>query len=453
MDDATDSTSSSTLVAGWLLQGRLEAKRCLEPLVPLPGPWTPSSSSKTKLHKSFKDVAKKDFRTSSRWVSLSGHRKGDVVFTCEALACVYEDELQQEGDKMLLGTLASRMPRSQEAADLLRDWGLGPGSRGEEVSQAFERHSQHTWYFSQPPQSSGARRVSGLAVFPFSGLLRHSHEPSLVITYAASGCVAVASRDIDEGEELTLCLAAWRFNETLRQRELLAAGVDKDSYSADSFWPKALPSKDSAQGAAAVQFLAGIEQVAWGEGFSDTETQIALKKLRDWLHELDGSPSRKSNLFQESPYLCFRAHALALHLCTGVHCLEEAWDSTKRIIELLKHIPLHEVSELCVTLALLGAGLAYGNFSKPERVEEIFVAGSTLLAELFGAGKDLKSRRKCWALWLQTFLPEPLLGSALKVVPVAEPAAPSVSEDDEQRLQEEPSLDSHDPGVQMDELD
>ena len=45
-----------------------------------------------------------------------------------------------------------------------------------------------------------------------------------VITYAASGCVAVASRDIDEGEELTLCLAAWRFNETLRQRELLAAG-------------------------------------------------------------------------------------------------------------------------------------------------------------------------------------------------------------------------------------
>ena len=26
------------------------------------------------------------------------------------------------------------------------------------------------------------------------------------------------------------------------------AGVDKDSYSADSFWPKALPSKDSVVG-------------------------------------------------------------------------------------------------------------------------------------------------------------------------------------------------------------
>ncbi|CAE8628410.1 unnamed protein product, partial [Polarella glacialis] len=416
----------------WLLEQRLQAQRRVgspPQSLPLLGLKAEVAQSSIKAAKSCK--------------------KGEVVFVAEALACVYEDEVSaakkqkqsyacarkpetstgkpatntqeetapQHGS--LLGKLVEQLPRTAGARALVAAWGLGPGSESSEVSCAFQQYSQSTWCFQQAGSSS---RIPGLVIFSFSGLLQHSQEPALVLTYVANGCIAVAARDLQEDEALTACLAQWRFDEASHRRELVASGACQAC-----IWPKALPPPDSVQMAAAAHFLAAMERVAWAELEDETAQQASMARLREWLAEFDvgsrGSSRRQSSLLKDSPYLCLRAHCLALHLCTGSHRLDAAWDSALRVMELLpgSHLPLHEASELCVALALLGAALAFQQ-GQPDRAQQLFWAGSGLLAELFSLDSS-SDRDRCWDLWMKTFLPDPLLGAALGALTTARSAA------------------------------
>eukprot|EP00930_Biecheleria_cincta_P089097 TRINITY_DN78358_c0_g1_i1.p1 TRINITY_DN78358_c0_g1~~TRINITY_DN78358_c0_g1_i1.p1 ORF type:complete len:762 (-),score=108.49 TRINITY_DN78358_c0_g1_i1:36-2321(-) len=396
----------------WLLERRLQGKRHLGP----PPSHLPSWEDAAMAAR-----APSEKGGSAIAMCVRSYQKGEVVFASEALAAVYEDEAQG-----LVQGLAERFPRTQQAAALLASWGMGQSSSGAEVCKAFNMHSHSVWCFA------GGSRIEGLAIFSFSGLLSHSQEPALVLTFAANGCIAVAARDLEKGEKLTACLATWRFDEMRHKKELREAGVSSERIP----WPVALPPQEGSQTAAATKFLASAERVAWHE-HPDEQAQLQMaERLRQWLAEFDtraGQDSRlvtQPSILRSSPYLCLCGQRLALHLSMGLHRLDDAWDAASRVLELLDHLPLHETSELCVALAVLGGALSFQQ-DQPARARRLFAAGERLVAMLFGAS----IHGNCWQLWLRSFLPEPLLGAAI--------AAASAVLEQQARSENPPGLGSH----------
>mmetsp|Transcript_117687 Transcript_117687/g.375046 ORF Transcript_117687/g.375046 Transcript_117687/m.375046 type:complete len:906 (+) Transcript_117687:72-2789(+) len=364
-------------VGAKLLRQRLEGKRRLE----MPKRGAPSWSA----------IAARDF--GARFVASAGFRRGQVVFAERALACVYEDEVPSG---RLVEALFEQLPKTLTVSELLSMWGLGRGSTSEAVFAEMTRHCQSIW--CQGDELPGiSERLEGLAIFPSSGLVRHvASEPALARIFVGDCLVAVATRDIAKGEELTACLASWRFDETRHHADLRAvgAGLDED-------WPNALLERDSTQAQAALRVLAEAERAAWASD-GDAAHAKAAEKVRGLMAQLTMLPELRS-----SHYVVLRANMLVVHLCMGMHHLDDAWDAAVRVIDLLPHLPLGEASELTVQLALLGAALAYQQ-AQPERARELFAAAAALLGRLLCEDESV-----CWPLWLRTFLPPPLLPAAL----------------------------------------
>ena len=323
---------------------------------------------------------------------------GEPVFATKALACVYGDE---GGPGRSLAALAERLPRTPEMGAVLGHWGIGRASTGEELMRALSQAVQSTWCFEDGGQRSGpadssTSRVEGLAVFPCSGLLRHSQDPSLVLTVVGDCCLAVAARSLAADEELTVCRARWRFDEAAHHAELTAAGASAE----DDWKASALPPRDGTQMLVVRKFLAQVERTAWG---SDSAKQAeAAVQLKGWLAECGAAP-----LLRAYPYLELRSHMLAVHLSLGTHRLDDAWDAAVRVLDLARHVPPEDAAELCVTFALLGGALAH-QLQQPGRARELFAAGGSLLGQVLGADGA------AWELWLRTFLPRPLLRAALE---------------------------------------
>ena len=80
----------------------------------------------------------------------------------------------------LQAQLVQKMPRNDETKALFSCWGLGSDSSPSEVSKKFDRASQPVWYLAS---GEGGTRIEGLALFPFSGTLRHAPDPALALTY------------------------------------------------------------------------------------------------------------------------------------------------------------------------------------------------------------------------------------------------------------------------------
>eukprot|EP00747_Dinoflagellata_sp_TGD_P166539 gnl/TRDRNA2_/TRDRNA2_189469_c0_seq1.p1 gnl/TRDRNA2_/TRDRNA2_189469_c0~~gnl/TRDRNA2_/TRDRNA2_189469_c0_seq1.p1 ORF type:complete len:593 (-),score=108.66 gnl/TRDRNA2_/TRDRNA2_189469_c0_seq1:131-1909(-) len=321
----------------------------------------------------------------ARWLCTRSYHRGDPVFAEAALACAYEDELSdKQGRGSALAELAGRLFQTSQASEVVGGWGLGPGSTSEELTEALAQAAQATWCLPGGPSKP---RVAGFAIFAFSGMLQHSHEPALALTFVGDVCLAVAARDLSEGDEFTACLMPWRF---------LDAYEDENP----ACWPRALPPRDGAQMSVVLRDLGRFELAAW-EGDEVAQCEAALKS-KAWLDEFGG----KLPLLQKAPYLLLRAHALVLHLCTGTHNLDEALDAAAAVRDMSSHLPMSEVTELCVHIALLGAALAHVK-KQPERAKELFSHGDELLSNALGGETDV------WGPWLRTFVPPPLLDDAL----------------------------------------
>lgn len=355
--------------SGWsaqLLQQRLDGARCLE--APRSAPTLNRATRRGP---------------GGGLLASIPRRRGEVVFVETALACAYTDEASpgrglaaEAPSHGLAAALLERLPKMSTTTELLSAWGLSGASSVDEVLSAVARHGDDVWCGggggAAPP---GADRVDGRAVFPSSGTLRHAMEPSLVRILVCNVCVAVAARDIAEGDELSVCRANWRCDATAHQADLKANGAGSQEC-----WPQALPPKDHAQTQAALKFLAQAERAAWsGDEASQGDAAAQLKR---WAGELGGSVLLKS-----SPYLDLRAHMLLMHLCTGNHCLDDAWDAAVRVMDLaLENLPWSEATELCVQLGLLGGALAYQQ-RQPDRARELFAAGAaTCVARVFRSG-------------------------------------------------------------------
>lgn len=247
--------------------------------------------------------------------------------------------------------------------------------------------------------TGGQVRLPGLAIFPFSGLLRHSVAPALVLTMVGDACVAVTARDFALAEELTISLSVWRFDEQAHLEELERANVPEKVRT--DCWPPGLPPKENVQFVMMRHFLGRVEAAVWQEE-ENVQSQVeAAEKLRCWLGEFGGV-----RLMRSFPYLRMRAQALALHVYTGTQLLDQAWDASVAVMDVLAHVPASEASNLCVVFAVLGSALAYKQ-GQLKRAQQLFSAGNSLLTELLG-GDDCG-----WESWLRTFVPPPLQQAAL----------------------------------------
>eukprot|EP00928_Gymnodinium_smaydae_P032291 TRINITY_DN23428_c0_g1_i1.p1 TRINITY_DN23428_c0_g1~~TRINITY_DN23428_c0_g1_i1.p1 ORF type:complete len:776 (-),score=73.66 TRINITY_DN23428_c0_g1_i1:118-2445(-) len=320
----------------------------------------------------------------SRWIASRASRRGEVVFVCSAIQSVYDDEVDN-GDCLV--ALAGKM---QQDRDFFSRWGMKSDIAPDEFFRTFRHAAQPIWSLK------GRSRIGGVAMFPFSGTLKHSAMPSLVFTFVGDACIAVAARDLEPGDELTACMSLWRFSEKIRLADSMRAGID------DIEWPEhILPSQDNTQMRALLSFFEQVEEAAWGD--NESAQQAAVENVKAWLTEFSGL-----KILQTYPYLLLRVHALAVHLCMGMHRLDDAWDSASQLIELLSHAPLSDAGEICVSLAILGGALAHQQ-RQPDRARQLFRKAARYLSESLGCTEH----SDVWSIWLGTFVPSPLLEEAL----------------------------------------
>lgn len=227
--------------------------------------------------------------------------------------------------------------------------------------------------------------------------MRHSSKPAIAVTFLGDICLAVAARDVEEGEELTTSLVDFRFHEQTHLAQLRAAGIDACD------WPEGFPPRGNSQMTMVRNFFGQAEAAAWGD--DEDAQEEAAAKLKNWFKEFGGI-----GLLRTSARLRLRLHALAMHLWTGRHRLDDAWDAASEMLDILPQVPLSEAGELCVSIALLGGALAYQQ-EQHARARKLFDAAAALLSYLMGSGGCRDSA--AWESWLRTFVPPPLLKAAL----------------------------------------
>jgi len=319
------------------------------------------------------------------WTAACSCKMGEPLFAERALTTAYESEASK-GKGKLLEFAAKRLPPALESLPILRTWDICDTSTAQDLMIAMQRYMQPTWTMRH------GERVAGLCLYHFSGNLRHSDTPNLVLTFVANACLGVATRDIEEGEELTVSYVPWSFDVAKRKAEA------KEASEASGAEPSWVPDPfDNSLLEGAHQFLVAAERAAWFEG--PAEQLQHAKFLKRWILEF-----RENRQLQRRPHIRMHAEALLVHLCTGLQLLDDAWYAAELLLDDLCHVRLEEATQICTSLAMLGGFLSCQQ-QQVVRAQELFVAADKLLAKVLGPG--------CWEPWLRSLVPEPLLSASL----------------------------------------